>query len=59
MLLMKRCKSLAFPTTLKASVEKAYISTILLNPYVSQLSTLKVATYPVLSYDTASEKGNR
>lgn len=55
---MKRCKSLAFPTTLKAFVEEAYIATILLNPCVSQLSTLKVATYPVLSYDTASEKGN-
>lgn len=56
MLLMKRYKALPISNTLKAFVGEAYISAIILNPCMSQLSTLKVATYPVLSYCTASEK---
>lgn len=47
-----------FSRTLYTFTGEAYLSTILLNLCMSQVSILKVATHPVLNFCTTSEKRN-
>lgn len=47
-MLLMNLKSLTLSSTLQAFDGKIYISTILLNPCVSHISTFKMAAYPKL-----------